>query len=217
MIGSDLSKSNYSKKEITKCRAGSPVIIASATKQHLEDLKLCLKMQPSEIYVEKGFSSIQEYEIAKVLAKDIPIFILSQYRYSGVFEFLKNYLTITKYNQIDYVWDVEKGEISEWAYHIISLNNFLKGKCDRMIINDEGTYRIDESSDFVIKKSEKRNLSIHIETDPHNLKISLGKNNIIEIDEGLDGRKIEFQNEDCLSKQLKEIFVLKNNKVIERL
>ena len=217
MIGSDLSESNYSKKEISKCKLGSPVIIASATKQHLEDLKLCLKLQPSEIYVEKGFYNIQEYDIAKVLAKDVSVFILSQYRYSGVFEFLKKHLDITKYEQIDYIWDIEKGDISEWAYHIISLNNFLKEKCDRMIVNDEGTYRIDESSDFVIKKSEKRNLCIYIQSDSHNLKISLGKNNIIEINEGTDTRKIEFQNEDCLFKQLREIFVFKNNKVIERL
>ena len=217
MIGSDLSISNYSKKEISECKWGSPVIIASGTKHHLEDLKLCLKIQPSEIYVEKGFASIQEYEIAKVLSKDVPIFILSQYRYSGIFEFLKNYSDITKFNQIDYIWDIEKGEVSEWAYHIISLNNFLKEKCDRMIITDEGTYRIDENSDFVIKKSEKRNLCIYIQSDSHNLKISLGKNNTIEISEGADTRKIEFQNEDCLFKQLREIFVFKNNKVIERL
>lgn len=181
MIGSDLSVANYTKKEITKCKRGSPVIIASSTKQHLEDLKLCLNLQPSEIYVEKGFVNNEEYNAAKILAKDIPIFFLSQYRYSAVFKFLKEYKRISNFTQIDYNWDVEKGDISEWVYHIISIDNFLKNTNNRIYVQDEGTYRIDNKSDFVIKRSENRNLKIYLQSDSYNLKISLGKNNIMEI------------------------------------
>jgi len=213
-IGSNLC--NHTKKDLSKCRKNLPVIIASATKQHLDDVKLCLDLNPSRIYVEKGFYTVEEYALAKELVGDIPLYILSQYRYSAIFKFLE-FKGIDKFNQIDYNWEIEKGEISEWCYHIISLNNFLRKNNNRMIVREEGTYRIDESSDFVIKRSENRNLVIYLQTDSYEIKITLGKSNILEYTEDKDNRKIEFQNEDCLLKQLQEIFIFKNNKVLERL
>lgn len=213
-IGSNLC--DYTRKEITKCKKGLPVIIASSTKQHLEDVKLCLDLNPSEIYVEKGFYTIEEYNRAKEFVGNIPLYILSQYRHSAVFKFLEM-KGIDDYNQIDYNWEIEKGEISEWTYHIISLDNFLQKRNTRMIVQDEGTYRIDESSGFVIKRSEERNLIIYLQADSEEIVITLGKHNILEYSEDGDIRKIEFQNEDCLFKQLREIFIFKNNKVLERL
>lgn len=209
--------STYSRKEISKCKKGSPLIIASSTKNHLEDLELCLELNPSEIYVEKGFNTIEEYETAKLLVKNIPTYVLSQYRYSSVFTMLKDYNKENKYNQIDYKWDIDKGEVSEWVYHIVSIDNFLKNKNNRIIVREPGTYRIGSDSDFIIQKSDTRNLSIYLETDSYHIKITLGKSNILYITEGDYVRKLEFHNEDCLIKQLREIFIFKNNKVLERL
>lgn len=214
IIGNNKEVCDYSKNEIWKCKKDSYVIIASATHNHLSDLKLSLELNPKEIYVEKGFENVEDYTIAKNMT-DIPIFFLSQYRYSAVFKILKKINeTITK---IDYTWNINNSNVSEWAFHILSIDNFIKNKNNKMIINDEGFYRIDDVSDFLITKKENRSLTIDIETSSYSIKITLGNNNIIEILENSISKKLEFQNEDCLFKQLKDIFTFRENDILERL
>jgi hypothetical protein len=177
-------------------------------------LNLSLNLNPSEIYVEKGFNTIEEYSIAKGMTST-PIYLLSQYRYSGIFKILSKIKNEVK--KINYNWKIDKSTVSEWAYHIISIDNYIKNKNNKMIIRDEGIYRIDDISNFEIVKSEERQIYIDIETSNITIKITLGKNNSLSIIEEGITKKFDFQNEDCLFKQLQDIFIFKEINVLERL
>jgi hypothetical protein len=214
IIGSNKELCNFSRNEIYACQKNCPVIIASSTISHLSDLELSLKLDPSIIYIEKGFYTLDEYEKAKEQV-NVPIYFLSQYRYSAVFKILSKLQG--KIKKIDYTWKIDRSTISEWVYHILSIDNFIKNKNNKMITTDEGIYRIDDISDFEIKKSDDRQMIIDIESSEYLIQICLGKTNSISILENGITKKIDFQNEDCLFKQLRDIFIFKENSVLERL
>lgn len=211
----DYSRNTLEFSNINSCY----VIIASATKEHLSDLKHCLSLQPTAIFVEKGFSNAKEHKKAKKLCKDIPAFILSQYRFSGVFSELKKY-EIGNIIKCDYEWEVDRGTPSEWMPHIASLDNYLR-KLDRQYyIEDFGTYRIDDVTDFTLRKSNVRSLTLFVETDKFQIKVNLGKTNGFEIVSKVDNSIVEkkiYEDEDCLIQQLESIFVQNDLLKLERL
>lgn len=219
IVGSDKSICKYSKKNLQKLGKGRTVIISSSTEKHLADLENCLQLRPKVIYVEKGFSSIEEYSIAKKISEKVPVYILSQYRFSAVFKILRNHLGVKNFKKINYTWKIDKSVPSEWAFHIFSIDNYLKNKNNKMLIQNYGDYSIDSISSFSITESDTRSMVIDIETAEYKIKITLGTHNTLSYKE--DGNELEkhfvFQNEDCLHKQLRDIFLFKDNSIIERL
>lgn len=217
IIGNNKDIADFTREEISNARHGGVVIIASATKDHLQDTAIALALNPKFILVEKGYSSIDEIEVAKSCVTNIPVFYLSQYRFSGIFRMLQKY-NIGKITKCNYNWEIDKGEISEWFYHILSIDNFLKGKRNFMKVENSGIDIIDEISNYSLVKSTERNLLIDLETKEYVVKIKLGKTNSMEITKRNDFTKImDFQNEDCLFKQLQEIFLFENFELLERL
>jgi hypothetical protein len=166
--------------------------------------------------VEKGFQNKKEHNIAKGIFSNT--FILSQYRFSKIFEVLKKY-EIGNIIKCDYEWEVDGGIPSEWVPHIISIDNYLKENNLKFYIKDFGTYRIDNISDFTLKKSNARSLKIYLKTDNADITLELGKENSYKIFFKLNGmvEKNTYENEDCLLQQLKSIFIQNDLIKLERL
>jgi len=165
-VGSKRSENTYSREEIKKSPyRGLPIYIASATDKHLSDLKDCLELQPTRIYVEKGFSNSIEKQEASTLVKDIPTYILSQHRYSIIFNQLTSGLDVDKVIKCNYNWGIERDTVSEYLYHIASLDSYLKNKNVELYHNDFGEYVIDDISTVHISQRFQRKLKIQIETE----------------------------------------------------
>lgn len=201
---SDHTRDNAS--ELANCNC--PVFIASSTDKHYTDLVQSLTLNPKMVFVEKGFKTTFQKEQARTLIKDIPVYILSQYRYSNVFDHVSGNIISCEYD-----WTIEKGEISEWAHHIISIDNYIKKTNNQLDIMFPGDYILDDISKLSIKYGNERKLKIDIETDEHQFNIILGKtSNIIYNGE----TTLEF-NEDCLEKQIIDVLHNTKNTKLERL
>jgi hypothetical protein len=218
MVGNDMSVADFNRREIFKCPHGVPVIIASKTSQHINDLVLSMSLNPNLVFVEKGFVNEEEKILAKNCLTNVPGFILSQYRYSRVFDLIKETDT-EDILKIDYNWVVEKGDPKEWGYHIVSIDNFLRNTNNFRDINDFGIYRIDHISDISLKLGSARKLSIDISTNYYNYHVNLGLTNSISAIHNNTKEIIEreFINEDCLMMQLQSIFKDTNELKLERI
>lgn len=216
-IGSDSAVATYHKNwPVSNIFKGSTVLIASATKDHYRDLEYSLKLKPSKIFIEKGFSNQEEKEKAKKLIGNVPTYFLSQYRYSNAIGTVVNLQT--PITSCRYVWNIDSGLISEWAYHILSIDNYLKKANNRLYIHEPGEYDIDQISSISIQWSNERSLSIELETDQHNIHIDLGKNNKVSIKNKQtdDIFNLEYEQEDCLEKQIKDV-INSDTTILERL
>lgn len=210
-IGSDDRLALFSRSQYPKFTQGYPLFILSKTENHFKDLKDCLPHLPKEIYIEKGFSSATERQQAKELVGNIPVFFLSQYRFSQIFEdFLKEQETICG---IKYNWYVEQHSAQEWMHHIVSIDNYLKNNNCDLYVEHYGHYVIDSISQVNIVKSEIRSLIIEIETTAADYTIELGKTNILKRGPTILNM---VENEDCLSEQISQIINAKKEK-LERL
>lgn len=203
-IGSNKEVANYNRKQkLPKDLHNGLVFIASETKNHFSDFKHALKNNPGIVFVEKGFGTNLDYINAKKLAGDVPVFILSQYRYSKVFETLKE--KVSHYNRCLYDWKVDS-EISEWVYHIASIDNYVRDKKNLFITNEPNSYKIDHVSSFRIDKSDNRSLKMVVTTFGKEIEITLGETNIISFKDKNGIEYFEFYDqEDCLDKQIKGI------------
>jgi L-alanine-DL-glutamate epimerase-like enolase superfamily enzyme len=129
LIGNNPLVADYNRAEtphIAKAFRNAPVFIASATKDHFVDMVHSKMFDPSIIFVEKGFINAEEKASATSWAADRkkPVYILSQYRYSKVLEILESFKD--DIISILHDWTIDKGTISEWGYHIVSIDNYIK-------------------------------------------------------------------------------------------
>lgn len=203
-IGSNKDIANFTRKDkLPKELKGGLVFIASETVKHFSDLKLAVKHKPGIIFVEKGFGTNLDYINAKKIAGDIPVFILSQYRYSKVFETLKE--NVSQIKRCLYDWKVDS-EISEWVYHIASIDNYIRDKKNLFITNEPNSYKIDHVTSFRIDKAEDRSLRMLVATLGKEIEITLGDTNVISFRGNKGIEYFEFYDqEDCLDKQIKGI------------
>lgn len=198
-----------------------PVFIASATKDHFSDLTQAAIFNPTGIYVEKGFRNIEEKLQAKAWAntgknKKTPVYILSQYRYTKILDVLepfKSDIISVRHN-----WVLDKAEVSEWIPHIISIDNYVRGTSNEYYNSDIGTHRIDDKSSFTITKG-MRNLNTTIETFNEIINLYFGITNQVLIVSKQENMSAQagYQNEDCLTNQLKDIFTNNEKLRLERL
>ena len=195
-----------------------PVFIASATKDHLADLVDSGKFYPSIIFVEKGFASSEEKEKAREWSRkrNIPICILSQYRYSKILDvvepFENNIVSIL------HDWTLDKGLISEWGHHLISIDNYIKNSKNEWYVTKSGSYIIDNISTIRIGFSTIRDLKTIIKTKDETIVLNFGLTNSVHIksNHGVDAYSC-FENEDCITSQLKDIITNTENLRLERL
>jgi len=210
-VGSDDTLALFNRGDRPQILRGYPVFIASKTRNHFDDFVDCLNHNPSAVYIEKGFSSHEQRAKAKTLAGNIPVYFLSQYRFSEVIAKFKTYQdTII---DIKYNWQVEQHHAQEWLYHIVSLDNYIKGTDNFLYVDDYGQYNLDGISQVNIVKSTERSTTIEIDTDSTSYKCTLGNNNSL-----IKGVLIvtAIDNEDCLGKQITSILNNKREK-LERL
>ena len=218
LIGNNSAIANYDRTNIPFDEYQNlPVFIASATKDHFHDLVHSLMLKPKVIFIEKGFSSNREKESAKLLGKDIPKYIMSQYRYSKIFDVLEPFKN--DIISISYEWTIDKGEVSEWVPHIISIDNYIKNTNNENYANKYGSHRIDKTSKFVIVKDSFRNLKIKILTKEDEITMHVGTSTDIAIARrnGSVTATTGYSNEDTLGNQLKDIITNTENLRLERL
>lgn len=195
-----------------------PVFIVSSTRDHLNDLKKSLELNPSEIFVEKGFYNQQDVNEALEIAKTVPVYLMNQRRYSDVFKVAvaRN----DKIKKIFFNWQTEKDNCRDWVLHANSIDNFLKSTKNYFFVEKEDTlYEIDEVSSIIVKQGSERNITTTVYTDNYTYKIILdyvkGANRVQIIkDNKVIGDSV-FK-EDCLEKQLESI-VNKNYNKLEKL
>lgn len=113
---------------------------------------------------------------------------------------------------------IEKGEVSEWGYHINSIDNFLKGTKNEFYISNWGDADIDKVSSYDVRSGYERKLYIDIDTKDYSIVVSLGKDNVVNV-KSKDGKFIgdmQHLNEDCLEAQIEEL-IFKNYEKLEKL
>lgn len=210
-VGSDDSLALFSRGDRPKILQGHPTFIASKTANHFRDFVDCLAHRPSAVYIEKGFLTSEQRHEARELAKDIPVYFLSQYRFSRVFDKFKSYgetIVEMKYN-----WNVEQHHAQEWLYHIVSIDNYIKGTDNFLYVDDYGSFTLDGISQINIEKSHTRSTQIEIDTNVCSYVIKLGSTNSL-----IKGALVieEIKNEDCLGLQINAILA-NNIEKLERL
>jgi hypothetical protein len=220
-VGSKKSENTYSREAIKKAAyRGLPIYIASATDKHLSDLKDCLELSPTKIYVEKGFSSSVEKQEAVALVKGIPTHILSQHRYSIIFEQLTSGLDVDKVIKCTYNWGIERDTVSEYLYHIASIDSYLKNKNIEIYHNEYGEYIIDDISTVNISRQFQRRLKIQIETELYTGEFIITKAmNSMTMKSKRDKQKIimSSRGEDTVSKMISDIVSNEKKIRLERL
>lgn len=186
-------------------------IIASSTNDHLNDLMICLKTNPKNIFIEKGLHTPIENHI-KLKLTNFNVFILNQYRFSEVMRILKKF-DLNKIVSIKYSLMINSDNVSEWVPHILSIDNFIRNKENTSFIHRFGTYNIDTNVTLEICKKKIRKMTAYIDTTSFNFIINFGKDNSLSIFSKRKNRlkTFSFFDEDCLKKQIYHIF---NDKVI---
>lgn len=189
----------------------SIVFIASKTENHFKDMVQAIRLKPSKIFIEKGFSNLPERKLARYFCRGIDTGILSQYRYSEVFDPVienKDKIISIKYNLT-----IDQDNLKEWSQHIVSIDNFIKGKKISKYNFVYGPNTIDQISYSYITLSNTRSFEIIIKLFNQEFRINLGKDNSII----LRNETLVYENEDCLLKQLKDVIFNFPDSRIERL
>jgi hypothetical protein len=170
--------------------------------------------------VEKGFSNSAEKQEASVIVKGIPTHILSQHRYSIIFDQLTSGLDVDKIIKCNYNWGIEQDNVSEYLYHIASLDSYLKNKNVEIYHNEYGEYIIDDVSTVNTSKQFQRKLKIQIETELYTGEFIITKAmNSMTMKSKRDKQKIIMSShgEDTVSKMINEIVSNEKKLRLERL
>ena len=196
-----------------------PVFISSSTESHLEDLKQCLSLYPSKIFVEKGFSSNDERQIAKELVGNIPTYILSQHRYSTIFDSFMGSQDVNQITKCTYTWKIERDFVSDYLYHLASIDGYIKKKQVEIYNNEYGKFDIDNISSYTVTKSPYRLFKIQIQSSLYDATFKIGKyNNMVMIPRGTEQKIImTTYGEDTVGKMIHNILETNSKPKLERL
>jgi hypothetical protein len=196
-----------------------PVFIASATQSHLGDLKHCLDLRPTKIFVEKGFSNAEERKEATQLVGNIPSYVLSQHRYSSIFDLFMSSQDVNQIYKCTYTWKIENNNVSEFLYHISSLDGYLRKKQTEIYNNNFGSYDIDDISSYNVLESPYRILKIQIQSRLYDATFKIGAYNNVVMKQKDTKQKIIMTaySEDNLGKMIYNVLE-KNSKIrLERI
>ena len=196
-----------------------PVFISSSTESHLEDLKQCLSLYPSKIFVEKGFSSNDERQIAKELVGNIPTYILSQHRYSTIFDSFMGAQDVNQITKCTYTWKIERDFVSDYLYHLASIDGYIKKKQIEIYNNEYGKFDIDNISSYTVTKSPYRLFKIQIQSSLYDATFKIGKyNNMVMVPRGTEQKIImTTYGEDTVGKMIYNVFEKDSKIKLERL
>ena len=218
-VGSDSSFA-YSRKDIKNTTfRGLPIFIVSKTDDHILDLAECVKLSPSAIYVEKGFSSVLERRDAKDIVGKIPTYIMCQHRYNSMFDRITSTFDIDKIHNIEYHWVIERDTVSEYLYHIASIDGYLRQRKTQIYRSDFGYFNIDNESNVNIVKGIDRILNIKLETRLYKAEIIISKYNHLTLENKKteDRHIISSHGEDTVGKMMSDIVINPYKSKLERL
>lgn len=196
-----------------------PVFISSATESHLEDLKQCLSLYPSKIFVEKGFSNSDERQQAKELVGDIPTYILSQHRYSTIFDSFMSAHDVNQITKCTYTWKIERDMVSDYLYHLASIDGYIKRKQIEIYNSEYGKFNIDDVSNYSVMKSPYRLFKIHVQSSLYDATFKIGQYNSMNMRPKTSDQKIIMTTygEDTVGKMIHNVFEKDSKIRLERL
>ena len=196
-----------------------PVFISSATESHLEDLKQCLSLYPSKIFVEKGFSNSDERQQAKELVGDIPTYILSQHRYSTIFDSFMSAQDVNQITKCTYTWKIERDMVSDYLYHLASIDGYIKRKQVEIYNSEYGKFNIDDVSNYSVMKSPYRLFKIHVQSSLYDATFKIGQYNSMNMRPKRSDQKIIMTTygEDTVGKMIHNVFEKDSKIRLERL
>lgn len=196
-----------------------PVFIASKTDDHILDLAHCMKLSPSRIYVEKGFSSVLEMRDAKEIVGKVPTSIMCQHRYNSLFDRITSTFDVDKVININYNWIIERDSVSEYLYHIASIDGFLRQTKTQIYRNDFGSFDIDENSSVTIKKGIGRILTIKLETSLYEAELIIATYSYLTLKNKQTKHThiLSTHGEDTLGKMIYDIAANPHKNKLERL
>ena len=196
-----------------------PVFIASKTDDHILDLSHCMKLSPSVIYVEKGFSSVLEMRDAKEIIGKTPTFLMCQHRYNSLFDRITSTFDVDKVLNINYNWIIERDTVSEFLYHIASIDGFLRKTKTQIYRSDFGNFDIDENSKVNIVKGIGRILTIKLETGLYNAEFILSNYSYLTLENKQTKHThiLSAHGEDTLGKMICDILENPYKNKLERL
>ena len=196
-----------------------PVFISSATESHLKDLKQCLSLYPSKIFVEKGFSNSDERQQAKELVGDIPTYILSQHRYSTIFDSFMSAQDVNQITKCTYTWKIERDMVSDYLYHLASIDGYIKRKQVEIYNSEYGKFNIDDVSNYSVMKSPYRLFKIHVQSSLYDATFKIGQYNSMNMRPKRSDQKIIMTTygEDTVGKMIHNVFEKDSKIRLERL
>lgn len=196
-----------------------PVFIVSKTDDHILDLAHCMKLRPSRIYVEKGFSSVLEMRDAKEIVGKVPTYIMCQHRYNSLFDRITSTFDIDKVINVNYNWIIERDSVSEYLYHIASIDGFLRQTKTQIYRNDFGSFDIDENSKVTIKKGIGRILTIKLETTLYEAELIISTYSYLTLKnkQTKHSHILSSHGEDTLGKMICDIAANPHKNKLERL
>ena len=220
-VGSRVAPNVISRKDIVNCALrGLPTFIVSSTENHLEDLNHCLQLYPAKIFVEKGFSNHEEREEAKKLIEGIvPTYVMCQHRYSTIFESFMSAQDVNKINKCTYTWKIERDSVSEYLYHLASLDGYIKKKTTEIYNNNFGQFDIDNVSSYTVVKSPYRLLKIHVQSSLYDATFKIGSYNSMSMRPRGSEQKIitTAYGEDTVGKMVRNALEKDSKIILERL
>jgi hypothetical protein len=169
--------------------------------------------------VEKGFSSSDERQIAKELVGDIPTYILSQHRYSTIFDSFMGSHDVNVISKCTYTWKIERDFVSDYLYHLASIDGYIKKKQVEIYNNEYGKFDIDNISSYTVTKSPYRLFKIQIQSSLYDATFKIGKyNNMVMIPRGTEQKIImTTYGEDTVGKMIYNVFEKDSKIKLERL
>lgn len=184
------------------------VVIASATVDHLADLIWVRSNFDGPVFVEKGFDRrIVEKGISKFIEAPYDnVYILSQYRFSGVMESLRSCALRADSASIHFDVQYDLSELLEWVPHIESIYNFILSKNAFLPIWVDGGYEAITGDRFSVVAGAERKFEATLIFDNQSfMKVNFGKTNEIVDSYGCEVELCSFPDEDCVLIQTNEI------------
>lgn len=169
--------------------------------------------------MEKGFSNNDERRQAKELVGSIPTYILSQHRYSTIFDSFMSAQDVNEVIKCTYTWKIERDSVSDYLYHLASIDGYIKKKQVEIYSNEFGKFDIDNISNYMVVKSPYRLYKIHVQSTLYDATFKIGQYNSMNMRPKGSNQKIIMTTygEDTVGKMIHNVFEKDSKIRLERL
>jgi hypothetical protein len=144
---------------------------------------------------------------------------MCQHRYNSLFDRITSTFDVDKVLNINYNWIIERDTVSEFLYHIASIDGFLRKTKTQIYRSDFGNFDIDENSKVNIVKGIGRILTIKLETGLYNAEFILSNYSYLTLENKQTKHThiLSAHGEDTLGKMICDILENPYKNKLERL